>query len=119
MTSAPQAPSPRRGRCLHPCGCTSDVECPHLECGDPDCTICYPAGYSGLEALPPAVHEFDEDVADGSMCTCGVPALYHHLVEEPAPPSPAAKPGEPRCSACGSTAPHHLEYVRSHGVCVT
>ena len=27
-------------------------------------------------------HEFTEDVADGSMCICGVPALTHHLVEE-------------------------------------
>jgi hypothetical protein len=26
-------------------------------------------------------HEFNEDVADGSMCMCGVPALTHHLVE--------------------------------------
>jgi hypothetical protein len=30
------------------------------------------------EARP---HEFDEDVNDGSMCMCGVPALYHHLAE--------------------------------------
>jgi hypothetical protein len=27
-------------------------------------------------------HEFTEDVADGSMCICGVPALTHYLVEE-------------------------------------
>jgi hypothetical protein len=26
---------------------------------------------------------------------------------------------EQRCSACGSTAPHHVDYVRQHGVCVS
>jgi hypothetical protein len=28
-----------------------------------------------------APHEFDEDIEDGSMCMCGVPALMHFLVE--------------------------------------
>jgi len=29
-----------------------------------------------------APHPFNEDVADGSMCMCGVPAVSHHLVEQ-------------------------------------
>ena len=29
----------------------------------------------------PVPHEFDEDVEDGSMCMCGVPALGHEIVE--------------------------------------
>lgn len=39
-------------------------------------------------------------------------------------PQPAEQPavgpnGLPlRCSACGSTAPHHVAYVAEHGVCV-
>jgi hypothetical protein len=30
----------------------------------------------------------------------------------------AATAREKRCSACGSTAPHHVAYVESHGLCV-
>lgn len=33
-----------------------------------------------------APHEFDEDVADASMCMCGVPALGHEIVEPVAAP---------------------------------
>lgn len=27
--------------CRHPCQCTSDMECPHYECGDMLCPACY------------------------------------------------------------------------------
>jgi hypothetical protein len=26
--------------CIHPCQCTSDVECPHYDCGDMNCPAC-------------------------------------------------------------------------------
>lgn len=29
-------------RCLYACGCTSDEECPHFDCGDPACGACHP-----------------------------------------------------------------------------
>lgn len=33
--------------------------------------------------LQQRLHEFEEDVDDGSMCICGVPALGHEVVEPP------------------------------------
>ena len=27
-------------KCIHPCPCTSDQECRHDRCGDPECPAC-------------------------------------------------------------------------------
>ena len=39
--------------------------------------------------LEPDDHEFAEDVNDGSMCMCGIPAAVHRELREPDDPDPA------------------------------
>lgn len=40
------------------------------------------------------------------------------MSEEKAHIALKSKPLVKVCSACGSDAPHHVEYVETHGVCV-
>jgi len=41
--------------CIHPCGCCSDVECPHYDCGDMNCPACTPLEDTTLVSLIPVV----------------------------------------------------------------
>lgn len=41
------------------------------------------------------------------------------VAEEPDPDTGVHPVKVQRCSACGSGAPHHVQYVLEHGVCVS